>query len=115
MNRTALMGCLLIVGVRVASSQTATPAEHTPIVSEPGPGGVRVTDHGLLGNFYPRMKAGVGPAILLLGGSEGGLGGVRSAQALVAQGYSVFSLAYFGDPGLPQHLRLVPLEYSPRP
>ena len=71
----------------------------------------RVTQSGLLGDFYPRVGGGEGPAILLLGGSEGGLGGSKSAHSLAEQGYSVLSLAYFGAPGLPPKLRLIPLEY----
>jgi dienelactone hydrolase len=102
-----LMGCL--TGVNAAAAQA--PHAQAPVVSEPGPGGVRLDQGGLLGNYYPRTRTGAGPAVLLLGGSEGGLGGGRSAQSLLTQGYSVLSLAYFGAPGLPDKLRLVPLEY----
>ena len=37
------------------------------------PSGVRVTDEGMLANFYPASGAGKQPAVMVLGGSEGGL------------------------------------------
>ena len=50
-------------------------------------------------------------AILLFGGSEGGLSNSALADALVAHGYPVLQLAYFGEPGLPSTLTRIPLEY----
>lgn len=80
----------------------------------PGPTGRRVRDDGIFANYFPaRAKsAAKRPAILLLGGSEGGLGrGTRDAAiALQAHGYSVLAPSYFGAPGQPKHLELVPLE-----
>lgn len=84
-----------------------------PSVQEPEPGGRRITADGLIANYYPGSRAKPGPAILLLGGSEGGIGGgaARQAHALVAHDFVVMQLAYFGAPGLPGKLNLVPLEY----
>ena len=114
--RTKRLASLLVVGLSallahadVALAQRQE--QQAPVVSEPGPGGARIAQDGLFGNFYPRVAGGAGPAILLLGGSEGGLGGTRSARSLAAQGYSVLSLAYFGAPGRAPKLRLIPLEY----
>jgi len=53
-------------------------------------------------------------AILLFGGSEGGLSLPQLATTLVSHGYPVLHLAYFGEPGLPQLLERVPLEYFRR-
>jgi dienelactone hydrolase len=53
------------------------------------------------------------PAILLLGGSEGGIPGPLSAS-LAAQGYPILALAYFKEPGLPSTLSRIPLEYFAR-
>lgn len=53
-------------------------------------------------------------AILLFGGSEGGLGGTDLAAALAAHGYPVLNLAYFGLLGLPPTLERIPLEYFQR-
>jgi dienelactone hydrolase len=52
-----------------------------------------------------------GPAILLLGGSSGGLAGALKAGPLAGRGYRVLELAYFGLPGLPAELLRIPLEY----
>ena len=51
---------------------------------------------------------------MLLGGSEGGLEYGDLDLALVAHGYSVLHLAYFGLPGLPPTLERIPLEYFKR-
>lgn len=48
--------------------------------------------------------------VLLLGGSSG-TDPRSAAEAIARSGFSAFSLAYFGRPGLPAALREVPLEY----
>ena len=73
-----------------------------------------VTANGLVADLY--RPAGVRsrlPAIILLGGSEGGLGAAaaRDARLIAQHGYAVLQLAYFDAPGLPKHLGLIPLEY----
>lgn len=50
------------------------------------------------------------PAMILLGGSEGGDSMRRSAPLFVAQGYVAMSVAYFKAPGLPAALVDVPVE-----
>jgi dienelactone hydrolase len=80
------------------------------VVEEP------VTTSGLYGRFY---TPSIGPgsptrkrtAILVLGGSEGGLATGPLLTALAAHGYPTLSLAYFRAPGLPQTLENIPLEY----
>lgn len=69
---------------------------------------------GLL--FQPPDARGAVPGMIVLGGSEGGLAAPVSeeAAALAAQGYVVLQLAYFGLPGLPQSLQLIPVEYFER-
>jgi dienelactone hydrolase len=83
-------------------------------LAEPGPGGTRINAPGLIGNFYPGSGGGGGPrpAILLLGGSEGGLGDAvdKEAQLLARQGFAVLALAYYRLPGQPAKLELVPIE-----
>jgi dienelactone hydrolase len=50
-------------------------------------------------------------ALLVLGGSEGGLRfSTGNARDLAAQGYPAVAVAYFGMPGLPSFLEEVPLE-----
>jgi len=71
-----------------------------------------VTDAGFYGSYYTRADvAKRGPAILLLGGSEGGLPSGRLLTMLAARGFPTLSLAYFRAPGLPQTLANIPLEY----
>jgi len=81
-------------------------------VAEPGPTGRRISENGLLGNFYPGRGPGPRPAILMLGGSEGGISPslARNAVALQEEGYSVLALSYHRAPGQPPHLELIPLE-----
>jgi hypothetical protein len=85
-------------------------------VIEPGPSGQRIAREGLFGNFYPALGDGPHPAVLLLGGSEGGLGSATHHTALVLQqeGFAVFQLAYFGAPGQSDALEAVPLELFDR-
>jgi len=82
-------------------------------VLAPGPTGVRIEEGELFGNFFPPLaSSGPHPAVLLLGGSEGGLGGGTHHMALALQkeGFAVFQLAYFGAPGQTDALERIPLE-----
>ncbi len=82
--------------------------------------GVSVTDEsiaatGFYGQFW-RPRAG-GPrqsAVLEFGGSEGGLDGQLLGSQLASAGYPTLDIAYFGEPGLPSHLRDIPLGYFAR-
>jgi dienelactone hydrolase len=66
---------------------------------------------GLVGRFRFRPKASPSAAVLLLGGSQGGLFGREIAQTLASRGVPALTLAYFGEPGLPRRLKNIPLEY----
>lgn len=50
------------------------------------------------------------PAMLVLGGSEGGVN-VENAAWLASHGYAAFALAYFRYENLPRDLEAIPLEY----
>ncbi|HEX5299779.1 MAG TPA: acyl-CoA thioester hydrolase/BAAT C-terminal domain-containing protein [Streptosporangiaceae bacterium] len=54
----------------------------------------------------PRRRA----AVLLIGGSEGGLPLPLTVALLAGQGYPTLGVAYFGLPGLPSSLADIPLE-----
>ena len=72
-----------------------------------------VLEEGLVGRlFIPKAarQARSLPAVMVLGGSGGGLDWNRAA-ALAAHGYVTFALAYFGIPSLPPSLNEIPLEY----
>jgi hypothetical protein len=81
-------------------------------VLAPGPTGQRIASDGLFGNYFPASGPGPHPAVLLLGGSEGGLGSGThfTALALQKEGFAVLHLAYFGAPGQSDALERVPLE-----
>lgn len=79
---------------------------------EPGAGGTPIRLPDMVGNYYPGAGEGRRPAILLLGGSEGGLGAAADGQArlLAKEGFAVLVLAYYRLPGQPQRFELIPLE-----
>lgn len=65
---------------------------------------------GFTGTICAPAAQGKHPAILLLGGSEGGDMMSRVAPQFAQQGYVAASVAYFGMPGLPQTLENIPVE-----
>jgi uncharacterized protein len=79
---------------------------------DPKPNGVRVAADGMLANFYPAQREGKQPAILVLGGSEGGLGSEMTAyaKALQGEGYHALHVAYHRGPGLPARMVDMPIE-----
>ena len=82
-------------------------------VSPARPVGTPVTAGGLVGMLYRSDGARADrAAILVLGGSEGGLEGASyEARDLARHGYVALALAYFGAPGVPDQLTNIPLEY----
>ena len=106
-----VVGALLVVaagGVVWILVQAPKPAR----IVEAGPTGQRIDTGGLLANYYPAPGGGPHPAVLLLGGSEGGLSkSVREVALLLqAQGFSTLQLAYHNAPGKPAKLVNIPLE-----
>jgi Dienelactone hydrolase and related enzymes len=71
-----------------------------------------VAEHGVAGVLVTPSEA-AGPGVLLIGGSEGGLGVgyVAMALMLAAHGYPALAVASFNAPGLSSALRDVPIEY----
>jgi dienelactone hydrolase len=69
-----------------------------------------VAERGLVGVLYRPVGNQPLPAVLMLGGAEGGLH-EDDAALLAAHGYAVLALAYYGMPGLPQTLTSIPVEY----
>jgi hypothetical protein len=110
-SKKLLIACSL--GLLLSAAPVSAQPFHVPPVqvAEPGPTGRRVIDGGLVGNYFPAGRAA--PAVLLLGGSEGGLGEGVKQMALILQreGYSVLQLSYFRSPGQSARLEHVPLEY----
>ncbi|WP_444899699.1 acyl-CoA thioester hydrolase/BAAT C-terminal domain-containing protein [Microbulbifer sp. VAAC004] len=67
-------------------------------------------NNGFVGKYYPSSSAEQQVAVLVLGGSEGGLP-EKLAQSVVDAGYPTLALAYFNADGLPLELEKIPLEY----
>jgi dienelactone hydrolase len=110
------LGCGILLLVIVSAALLAAyfqPWMPALQMAAPGESGRRITANGLTGNYFPGPGEGRHPAILLLGGSEGGLGeaGKRSALGLQKEGFTVLQLAYYRAPGQPRHLRNVQIEY----
>jgi len=94
---------LLLNGKEVSSKQLV----QIPI--RPGVKQINI-DGGLHGTLYVPEGDGPRPAVLVLGGSEGGTP-ISRAVWLASHGYVAFALCYFGCEGTPQHLVNIPLEY----
>jgi dienelactone hydrolase len=72
-----------------------------------------VSDEGLRGVFLVPAGAERHPAVLVVGGSEGGVP-IRRAAWLASHGYAALALAYFRYQDLPAQLEAIPLEYFGR-
>jgi dienelactone hydrolase len=76
---------------------------------------VPVRDSGIVGVAYFPPDSGPHPAVIVIGGSNGGIVPPRGAPGgLASRGYVALSLGYFGVQGLPDLLREIPLEYFER-
>jgi dienelactone hydrolase len=83
-------------------------------MADPGVSGRRVDPAaGFVGRFWRPAVAGdrPRPALLVFGGSEGGLSMSLPAAAFASAGYPTLQVAYFDAPGLPKALSNVRLEY----
>lgn len=70
---------------------------------------VPVDEAGVRGTLFLPEGTGPRPALIYLGGSEGGVNeGI--AAIFASKGYVTLALAYFGLPGLPQELVGIPVE-----
>ena len=101
------LAILCLVPSAVSSQNRVAPVQVAP----PGETGRRITDDGLFGNYFPAKRRG--PAVLILGGSAGGLVAEtnRAAIALQSEGISALHLSYFRAPSQSPRIELLPLEY----
>lgn len=71
-----------------------------------------VRENGLVGKMFEPAQPGPHQAVLVVGGSNGGLAWSQEMAALLAShGYAALALAYFAAEGLPPTLDRIPLEY----
>jgi uncharacterized protein len=113
--RLSCIAAIAVALLAVSSGWTAAraqPGMPAPVVGDPGPDGRRIDSGGVFGNFFAAKAAGRRPAILFIGGSEGGLqpGSGGLLGGLTGAGFDVLYVCYFGCPGTPPHLVSVPLE-----
>ncbi|MCB8881008.1 dienelactone hydrolase family protein [Acidisoma cellulosilytica] len=97
---------LCVIGLMLPAVSAC--ADERPVTETP------VTADGMVGNFFrPTESETPMPAVLVLGGSEGGLNPAVTQEArLIAQhGMASLQLAYFGTGRLPETLQLIPVEY----
>lgn len=108
------IGCLTIIVIIAALiAWMWFSREPRPIVvDDPGELGQRVTINDIPANFFAGSGDGPRPAILLLGGSEGGLKEYRNvyARQLAAEGYSVLYQGYYATNESNRSLAAVPIE-----
>jgi len=69
-----------------------------------------VREAGVVGTLFVPPGDGPHPAVIVLGGSDGGISEHRAAL-VASHGYAALSLAYFGTTDLPSELVNVPVEY----
>jgi dienelactone hydrolase len=69
-----------------------------------------IEEEGLVGTLFYPSSGGPHAAVIVLGGSDGGLH-EGSAALLAKHGYAALALAYFGIDPLPRELVEIPLEY----
>jgi pimeloyl-ACP methyl ester carboxylesterase len=101
---------------RLTATQGATRLRATFVrrVGSPDARFTTLARDGIFGAYYAPGPPVRKPALLIFGGSEGGLSSSFLAATLAARGFPTLAVAYFGEPGLPQKLHDVPLEYFVR-
>ena len=105
------------VRIVLTAHQDGAPVGTAELVQRTAAPGVTrrdVRENGLVGDLHLPPGPGPHPGVLLLSGSEGGIPAYGLAGLLASRGFAAFPLAYFGEPGLPQALDRIPLEYLER-
>jgi dienelactone hydrolase len=71
-----------------------------------------LAEEGFVGHLWTPADGADAPgsALVLIGGSEGGLGGLFAAPLLASHGHPALQLGLFGLPGLPDGLESIPIE-----
>lgn len=106
------LGLLLLLAAFIAYLVMAKPWARAVKIEPPLAGGTRVTDGGMVANFYAPANGAKPGAVLVIGGSEGGLSSSANAMgaALRDAGYRALVLSYWGGEGQGRELNGVPLE-----
>ena len=116
--RTVLLAALAAVLATASPALAPTPAASppAPAPSAPAPSAPAPTEElrgvDLIANYFAADPATASRgAVIVLGGSEGGLGNSsRMARRLAADGFDAIAVSYFGEPGQAEKLDLIPIE-----
>jgi hypothetical protein len=95
---SAIAASMLLLGAVAARAASAQDLVRVP-----------VANRSLVGTFFARADGKRHPAIVVLGGSEGGLD-EPDARILAEHGYAALAVAYFGIDPLPSKLAMIPVE-----
>ncbi len=95
-----------------AAGSAPAAAVSTPSATTPRAPTTRIREEGLVADYFAaepgRVKRG---SVIVLGGSEGGLATSRGmARQLASEGFDAIAVSYFGEPGQPSRLDLIPIE-----
>jgi uncharacterized protein len=105
-----LIGLSLVAGgYHAADGEPAPTKEATTETTGPAVSGVSFD-----GEFYPPQGSAKKPAVLILGGSDGGIPS-RRAKWVAENGFPALALAYFKTKRTPEYLDMIPLEYFDQP
>lgn len=115
-GRIAFVVLLVLASGCASGVGSGGPEESIETKSPASAGGavdtIEVREGGLVADVFAPSAPGPHPAVLLLGGSGGGIGWQRYMGELLAQrGFVAMALAYFGMDELPAELERIPLEY----
>ncbi len=104
--RSILLALAFALSAWTVAAQAPPPTATSDLTVE------NVSQGGLVARLYaaPGVQ-GKAPALMVLGGSEGGFRGSDPlARRFAAEGYVVLAVSYFGEPGQPEALINIPLE-----
>jgi len=106
----ALSGAVF-AGSGPASAQTPVQAPAPPTLTPTRPT-LEIREPGLVADYFAADPATAAPGgVIVLGGSEGGLGGSRNlARRLAADGFDALAVSYFGEAGQSPRLDQVAIE-----
>ena len=111
--KIAVGGLVALFAIGAGWTYYSKPWVYPVSIKDAGPTGTRIVTNGLFGNYFPSPDGKRAATILLVGGSEGGLGlhMTHFAKALQSAGYTVFHLSYWRGPSQPKRLEEIPIEY----
>ncbi|MGH7940952.1 MAG: acyl-CoA thioester hydrolase/BAAT C-terminal domain-containing protein [Limisphaerales bacterium] len=93
------------------NGHTLATTEFRRLLLAPGVRRIPVHDGKLRGALFVPAGKFPHPAVIVLGGSEGGLSTELAASYLASKGFAALALAYFRYDDLPKNLENIPLEY----